>query len=97
MRTRISQPKEVKREALNLRIQPKLRTLIDHAAALVGKNLTDFVLDAARQAAEDALLDCTVFVVGSKAYAQFLERLDAPPQPNERLRRTLRTPAPWKK
>jgi uncharacterized protein (DUF1778 family) len=83
------------RNSLNLRIKPELRGLIDRAAQLAGKNRTDFVLEAARRAAEDALLDRTVFTVGPEAYAEFLARLDAPPQPNERLRRTMRTPAPW--
>lgn len=83
------------RSSLNLRIKPELRGLIDRAAQLVGKNRTDFVLEAARRAAEDALLDRTVFSVSREAYAEFLARLDAPPQPNERLRRTMRTPAPW--
>jgi uncharacterized protein (DUF1778 family) len=83
------------RNSLNLRIKPELRGLIDRAAHLVGKNRTDFVLEAARRAAEDALLDRTVFTVSPEAYAEFLARLDAPPQPNERLRRTMRTPAPW--
>jgi uncharacterized protein (DUF1778 family) len=92
---RVSLRSNAKREALNIRIQPKVRSLIDRAAALVGKNRTDFVLDAARHAAEDALLDRTIFVVGPKSYAEFLKRLDAPPQPNERLRRSLQTPAPW--
>ena len=85
----------VTRDSLNLRIKPELRGLIDRAAQLAGKNRTDFVLDAARRAAEDALLDRTVFSVSPKAYAEFLKRLDAPPQPNERLRRTMRTRAPW--
>jgi len=58
-----------------------------------GKNRTDFVLDAARRAAEDALLDRTVLTVSPKAYAEFLARLDAPPQPNERLQNPLRTVA----
>jgi uncharacterized protein (DUF1778 family) len=86
-----------KRETLNIRIQPKVRSLIDRAAALVGKNRTDFMLDAARHAAEDTLLDRTIFVIGPKAYAEFLARLDAPPQPNERLRRSLQTPGPWER
>jgi uncharacterized protein (DUF1778 family) len=86
-----------KRETLNLRIKPELRGLIDRAAELSGKNRTEFVLTAARQAAEDALMDRTQFAVGPKAYAEFLRRLDAPPQPNARLRRTLETPAPWEK
>ena len=83
-----------KREALNIRIKPA-SPLIDRAAELAGKNRTDFVLDAARRAAEDTLLDRTVFAVSPKAYREFLSRLDAPPQPNERLFKSLRTPAPW--
>ncbi len=83
------------RDSLNLRIKPELRGLIDRAAQLAGKNRTDFVLEAARRAAEDALLDRTVFSVSPKAYAEFLKRLDAPPQPNDRLRRTMQARAPW--
>jgi uncharacterized protein (DUF1778 family) len=83
------------RDSLNLRIKPELRGLIDRAAELAGKNRTDFVLDAARRAAEDALLDRMVFSVSPKAYAEFLKRLDAPPQPNERLRRTMQAASPW--
>ena len=84
-----------KRQSLNLRIKPEERGLIDRAAKTLGKNRTEFVLDAARRAAEDALLDRTVLMVSPKAYAEFLARLDAPPQPNERLQKTLRTVAPW--
>lgn len=84
-----------KRETLNLRIKPEVRDLIDRAAQAGGKNRTDFILDAARQAAEDALLDRTAISVDPDAYAAFLARLDAPAQPNERLVRTMRTPAPW--
>jgi len=91
----VSPGKRAKRDTLNIRIKPEVRALIDRAAELTGKNRTDFVLDAARDAAENALLDRTVFVVSPKAYAEFLARLDAPPQPNERLRRSLQTPAPW--
>ncbi|HVO99215.1 MAG TPA: DUF1778 domain-containing protein, partial [Bryobacteraceae bacterium] len=79
------------------RIKPELRGLIDRAAELSGKNRTDFVLDAARNAAENALLDRTVFAVTPKAYAEFLARLDARPRPNARLRRTMKTAAPWEK
>jgi uncharacterized protein (DUF1778 family) len=84
-----------KRQSLNLRIKPEERGLIDRAAKTLGKNRTDFMLDAARRAAEDALLDRKVFTVSPKAYAEFLARLDAPPQPNERLQKTMRTSAPW--
>jgi uncharacterized protein (DUF1778 family) len=64
---------------------------------LEGKNRTDFVLNAARHAAEETILDRIVFAMDPGAYAEFLARLDAPPRPSARLRRTLETPAPWEK
>ena len=84
-----------RRETLNIRIRPEERGLIDRAAQARGKNRTDFILDAARRAAEETLLDRTIMSVSPEAYADFLARLDAPPQPNERLRRTMQTPPPW--
>lgn len=84
-----------KRETLNIRIKPEERNLIDRAAKTRGKNRTDFILDAARLAAEEALLDQVVVVAGAQAYADFLAKLDMPPQPNERLRKTMQTAAPW--
>lgn len=84
------------RETLNIRIRAEERGLIDRAAKARGTNRTDFILDAARRAAEDALLDRTLISVSPKAFAEFLARLDAPAKPNARLRRTMRTPVPWK-
>ncbi len=87
----------IKRETLNIRIKPDLRGLIDRAAKISGKNRTDFMLDAARLAAEDALRDRTLLALDPEAYAEFVTRLDAPANPNERLRRTMQTVAPWEK
>ena len=86
-----------RRETLNIRIKPEERSLIDRAAKAQGKNRTDFVLDAARVAAEQTLLDQALIAVSPQAYAAFLTRLDRPPQANERLRQTMQTPAPWDK
>ncbi len=84
-----------KRESLNLRIKPEERGLIDRAAKAKGKNRTDFILEAARAAAEEALLDQTLITADPDAYLTFLARLDMPAQSNERLRKTLRAKAPW--
>lgn len=84
-----------KRETLNIRIKPEERNLIDRAAKTRGKNRTDFILDAARLAAEEALLDQVIIIAGAPAYAEFLARLDKPPAPNERLRKTMQTASPW--
>lgn len=90
-----SPAKTARRETLNLRIPAAERGLIDRAAQSSGKTRTDFILGAARRAAEEALLDRTVLSVNSTAYAQFLTRLDESPTPNDRLRRTMQAPPPW--
>lgn len=86
-----------RRDTLNLRIAATERNLIDRAAEAVGKTRTDFILEAVRREAENTLLERALFAVGEDAYAAFLNRLDAPVQPNARLRRTLQTPPPWVK
>lgn len=84
-----------RRDTLNLRIKPEVRGLIDRAAMLTGQTRTDFVLEAARRAAEEALLNRTVFAVSPETYAAFLARLDEAPKPNAHLRRTMQTVPPW--
>ncbi len=86
-----------RRETLNLRIPAAERNLIDRAAESSGKTRTDFILAAARRAAEEALLDRTVLSVSSAAYTRFLARLDEAPKPNDRLRRTMQKAQPWPK
>jgi uncharacterized protein (DUF1778 family) len=88
---------KIKRETLNIRIKPEERSLIDQAASLRGKNRTDFILSAARLAAEEVLLDQATIATTPEAYAKFLALLDKPPSPNKRLRKTMQTKAPWEK
>lgn len=94
--SRTARKKRDVRKPLNMRIKPETRSLLDMAAAVTGKNLTDFVLDAARKEAQNALLDRAAIPVNHKAYAAFVALLDGPPAPNDRLRKSLKTPAPWK-
>ena len=82
------------RDTLNMRIKPEDQTLFDWAAKVQGKTRTDFILEAARRAAEEALLDRAV---GVKAYADFVARLEARPSPNRRLKRTMQGKAPWER
>ena len=89
--------KRVPRETLNLRIPAAERGLIDRAAKSSGKTRTDFILGAARRAAEEELLGRSLFVVSPEAYTKFLTMLDAPPKPNDALRRTMQAVPPWSK
>lgn len=80
---------------LNIRVKPATGNLIDRAAELLGKTRTDFMLEASERRAEEVLLDRTIFTVSPEIYAEYLALLDAPAQPNQRLKRTMTTKAPW--
>ncbi len=82
---------------INLRADTATRTLIDRAAEQVGKNRSEFMLEAARREATSVLLDQRLFLLDDKAYAQFTAALDQPPTENRRLRRLLITKAAWDK
>lgn len=88
--------KPARRETLNLRIPAAERSLIDRAALSIGKTRTDFILSAARRAAEEALLDRALVLVSPEKYKQFLAKLEATPEPNARLRRTMKAAPPWR-
>ncbi|MEX9785640.1 MULTISPECIES: DUF1778 domain-containing protein [Enterobacterales] len=85
----------VTRSSLNLRIKPEDKTLIDRAANAVGKNRTEFVLEAARRAAEETLADLRVINVSPEVYQEFINQLDAAPGNNEALRKTMMSKSPW--
>ena len=85
------------RETINLRVASDQKALIDRAAARLGKSRTEFMLDSAREAAENALLDQRLFLLDDALYADFLARLDAPAAPSEGLRKILSTQSPWER
>lgn len=80
---------------LNMRVKPATRNLIDRAAEVLGKSRTDFMLEASERRAEEVLLDRVLFTVSPDVYTEFVARLDAPAELNERLRHTMMSKAPW--
>ncbi|MSQ53128.1 MAG: DUF1778 domain-containing protein [Betaproteobacteria bacterium] len=83
--------------AINLRALPEQRDLIDHAAQLLGKNRSDFMLDAACDKAQSVLLDQVFFTLDAAKFLQFTRLLDAPPAHNPGLERLMAIKAPWGK
>lgn len=84
-------------KAVNLRIRNDTRMLIDRAAQAQGRSRSDFMIEAARRAAEEAILDQTLIVTDRASYDRFVALLDRPPESNERLRKLMRTFAPWER
>ncbi|MFM9976536.1 MAG: DUF1778 domain-containing protein [Sphingomonadaceae bacterium] len=80
---------------VNLRIRDDVRAIIDQAARAQGRSRSDFMIDAARRAAEDTLIDQTVMRVDRATYDAFVAALDAQPADNPRLAKAMQARAPW--
>jgi len=81
--------------AINLRARPEQRDLIDQAAQLLGKNRSDFMLEAACDKAQSVLLDQVFFSLDAEKFRRFTKLLDAPPARNPGLERLMAVKAPW--
>jgi len=84
-------------ETINLRASQRQKALIDKAAAALGRNRSDFMLESACKEAESVLLDERYFTLPAQDFKRFTAMLDKAPASNEKLRRLLRTKAPWEK
>lgn len=82
--------------AINLRALPEQRDLIDRAADLLGKNRSDFMLEAACDRAQSVILDQVFFELDADRFEQFTALLEAPPDVNIGLQRLLSVQPPWK-
>jgi len=82
---------------INIRARTTQRNLIDKAAAMLNKNRSDFMLEAACREAENVLLDQRLFLVDDKTYKALATLIDAPVKDNPALRKLLHDKAPWEK
>lgn len=80
--------------AINLRALPEQRDLIDQAAGLLGKNRSDFMLEAACDKAQAVVLDQVFFALDADRFRQFAKLLDAPPARNPGLERLMAVKPP---
>jgi uncharacterized protein (DUF1778 family) len=97
MHTARTKAKTERGETINLRASQKQKALIDRAAEALGRSRSDFMLDTACREAESVLLDRRYFALSEEAFKRFTSMLDSPPKDNPRLRRLLRTKAPWER
>ena len=82
---------------INLRATEAWRALVDHAASMLEKTRSEFIIDATRRQAEDVLLDQRFFVLDDERYRAFQNILDEPPMPNDELKKLMSRKAPWQK
>ena len=80
---------------ISIRIQQRQRELIDRAADALGRNRSEFMLDAACRAAQDVLLDQRLVQLSPEAWEQFNALLDAPARDIPALRSLLASKPVW--
>jgi uncharacterized protein (DUF1778 family) len=72
---------------ISLRVPTQRRELIDRAARATGKTRTEFILDSATRAAEEALLRVQRLDLSARDSRRVLELLENPPAPTPALRK----------
>jgi uncharacterized protein (DUF1778 family) len=77
----------------NVRVASGDDDLVRQAASLSNRNLSDFVLQAARSEAERVLADRSRFVLDDEAWSEFVALLDRPARVNPGLAKLLATPS----
>lgn len=80
---------------IHLRALPEQRDLIDHAAALLGKTRSEFMLEVACERAQAVILDQVFFGLDTDRFKQFTAMLEAPPVANPGLERLMAVKSPW--
>jgi len=93
----ISMSIEVKRQRiavrstrLETRVTPETKALLQRAASIHGRSLSDFVLACARQEAERTIREHDVIALSVRDSQRFAELVLNPAEPNERLRAAMR-------
>ena len=75
---------------LGFRVDAKTKRLVERAARLERRSLTDFCMTALARAAQQALEQHASLFLSEADRAAFFDTLVNPPKPNARLRRALR-------
>lgn len=82
---------------ISMRAPVAQRDLIDRAARATHKSRTEFMLEAATAAAQEALMNRNAFVLDENEYRDFVEKLRSPVVENEALMHLLETTPPWER
>ncbi len=82
---------------VNFRMKDDRLALIDRAAAIRGVTRTEFVLRSSEAAAIETLNERPVIALDAEAYSSFVAALDAPVEPNNRLRELFGRQPLWER
>jgi uncharacterized protein (DUF1778 family) len=75
---------------LGFRVDAETKRMVEHAAALERRSLTDFCLTALTEATRETITRHESLVLSERERELFFESLVHPPEANERLKRAFR-------
>jgi uncharacterized protein (DUF1778 family) len=90
--TETTEPKSAR---VDLRMTPTAKRTLQRAAAVTNTTVSEFLMNSGLTAAFETLADRRVFQLDEVQWAAFMAALDMPPRDNPRLRKLLKTRAPW--
>lgn len=83
------QDQRLRGERLGFRVDEPTKALIEHAAQLERRKLTDFCMTALTEAARRTIAEHESIVLSERDRTIFFDTLVNPPAPNERLQRAF--------
>lgn len=81
-----------KSERIDVRASTPVKQLLQEAARSCHKNVSEFLLDAGVNAANQALADRRQFILNPKQWEEFQKALDRPVKAKPRLKKLLTKP-----
>ena len=86
-----------KEESIQIRASAETKAILNRAATIRGQKLSEFMLESARQKAEETILDQRIFFLDPDAHEEFLKLLDNPPEPDEALKKRFSRKRAWER
>ena len=75
---------------LEARLSPTQKELLQHAANLLGRSLTDFILTVSQEAANKVIREHAIITLSVKESESFVSTLLNPPKPNAALKKAYK-------
>ena len=71
------------------RMESELHAMIKRAASIQNRSMSDFVVSAARDAAQRAIEEAEIIRLSMVDQQRFVDALLSPPEPNDALKRAI--------
>jgi uncharacterized protein (DUF1778 family) len=86
-----TEQRRVRGARFGFRVDEETKRLVEHAAALERRSLTDFCLTALTQATRETIDRHESLILSARDREVFFDALVHPPEPNERLRKAFQS------